>query len=141
MNEKLLQANEIREILRNTWPILNRPNRILIFDLVHESLTLELAKEYILTTHVEELKMIPNIMECEDFALILHAEIKKLHVAKGKYSLAFGRAVGNRFRGLPGKHQLNIFISDEKKIYFIEPQTDDIWEADSFYDDVFFVEL
>jgi hypothetical protein len=58
--------------------------------------------------------------DCDDFSYILFGD-----VTKWDSDLAFGIAWVLRDDGK--YHSLNVFIATDKKIYFVEPQTDDVF--------------
>ena len=66
--------------------------------------------------------------DCEDKSLILHSEIRKYQLENNlETSLAFGEAIIERTKPHREKHAINFFISDNNKIYLIEPSTLEIY--------------
>ncbi len=67
-------------------------------------------------------KYIADSNDCDDFALILLGD-----VTRWDSDLAFGMAFVVKEDG--DYHALNVLISTEKKVYLVEPQTDDVFEV------------
>lgn len=86
--------------------------------------------------------------ECESFSTMLQSkvldyqydeEIRESNHPVIKFDpWFFAIAIGLKFKGVDGNHNVNICIVDEG-IAFIEPQTDDIWLADSRQDYPYFI--
>lgn len=99
--------------------------------------TLVEVKEVIDLTHVERLKFMDAINDCDDFALQLHAAVN-LHRANAARDMtipsdehvpwAFGEAFGIMFQGEQYQHSCNI-VATINGTYLIEPQTDEVWLA------------
>ena len=90
------------------------------------------------------MQFIKNIQDCDDIALQLHAEIKRIRgyqvelqkISQDEwYPWAFGEVFATKWMGRVGNHNGNICVCVEG-IYLIEPQTDKIWEANPRNDEV-----
>ncbi len=91
-----------------------------------------------------------EIMDCDDYALILHAFViqkRYRQVERGKlkkpqwYPWAFGQAWGNKFQGNKVSHAVNIVITRDEKVLLIDTKRDRIWEADPDNDQITFVRM
>ena len=92
---------------------------------------------------INKLRFNGELMDCDDYALQLHAWIKMdriLHAPQEEFHWAFGEAFGNMFRRVEEIHTLNICVAIEG-VYLIEPQTYDIWKADPKEDNVFTIKM
>jgi hypothetical protein len=98
---------------------------------------------------VKDLPYVSNIGECEEFALYLHAAIKKeRHLnwenlpKEERYNWAFGEAIGFRFDLLGSQnHTMNIVITSDFEVRVIEPRNNGIQMADVDKFSAFFVKF
>jgi hypothetical protein len=98
---------------------------------------------------VDRMKFINSINDCDDFALQLHADIKRVRSFMAEYqqipqeewvSWAFGEVFGDKFRGMSMKHAANICATQEG-MFLIEPREDRIWLANSNNDNIYFIKM
>lgn len=68
--------------------------------------------------------------DCDDFALLFHAYIIEQNIKKDS-PLAIGQFLGSKVRGKKIYHAVNIAITSDKGVILIEPQTNEVWQADS----------
>lgn len=80
--------------------------------------------------------------DCDKFALICHAFFaeERMLSEEGDYGFAFGQAKMKKVQGYPAIHAINIFLT-ENNIYLIEPQTPEVWIADSKQDEAFLITM
>ena len=119
-----MTSRELRKRLYKKWPSL----RPWIFDRKYETISRLKLKQLLYENRIDKKKYVKDSFDCDDFALQLHAAIKR----KGNY--AFGEVHGT-FRGNSTYHAVNICIC-KHCIVLIEPQTDKIWtctEDDKVY--------
>ena len=72
---------------------------------------------------VSERKYVKERHDCDDFAYILQGDM-----TRWDSDLAFGIIHGRNANG--DSHAWNVCIGIDRKIYFIEPQTDEVWKPD-----------
>ena len=93
---------------------------------------------------------IDQLHDCDNFALELQADISRYRfiVAQNKaipplelLSWAFGTILCIRVKGREINHTLNICITSDAGIVFIEPQDFSMWKADRKKDQPYFVEM
>ena len=134
-----IKTKEIRKRLRDVWPKLRH---IWCDDPVYETVNTETVDTLLSDSSVERNSYIDMKSECEEFALFLMCDSKKANILdnSAKHSWAFGTARARKNRGMEFYHKLNIFLTDNK-IYLVEPQTDEYWEADPDNDDIYFVDF
>jgi len=70
---------------------------------------------------IKEVKLIKNFIFCDDFSYELMGD-----VSDWSSDLLFGMVWGNNANG--DAHAWNFFIDDKEKLWFVEPQTDQIFE-------------
>ena len=136
-----ISQKELRNELKVIWPAIGfmwvpdynlwKPSHQEMVDAIEKST-------------VNRAKFLDDINDCDDFALQLNADIKRLRAFDAEAGKvpndqwcpwAFGEVFGTMFKGWPGAHSANICVCREG-IYLIEPQTDDIWPADGPPDDI-----
>ena len=97
--------------------------------------TLAEFKKYLEKSKVIKMDFIDNLQDCDDFALQLHAECKRVRGVLAELGQipssewapwAVGECFGIKFNNVKGSHNLNIAVCEEG-IYLIEPQTKEIW--------------
>ena len=95
-------------------------------------------------------KFIDELWDCDDFALLLNAQIKVQRAEKARegqilqdewFPWAFGECWGTKFQGKKYKHAINICFTRDEGILLIEPQTDEIWKANPKRDQVYFIKI
>jgi hypothetical protein len=105
------------------------------------------VKEMIADSKITHMTYIANIQECEEFALQLHAEIKRkrgAQAADGKIpskewkSWAIGECFAIKVGNVRAAHNLNI-VACEEGVFLIEPQTKQISRMDPNKDTILLV--
>lgn len=128
----MITANQIRSMFEETWPDLKE---VWCFD---QNYYLPEAKEVaqaVKESRVNFEKKDGETFDCDDYALQLHAEIKRKRMG-----WAFGEAFGSRIRGWPSYHMLNICCT-VSGVLLIEPQTDQMWPPNPTADNILFVRM
>ena len=99
--------------------------------------TLDEVKEVIELTHIERLKFMDAINDCDDFALQLHAAVnlhraeqaRKMEIPSDQHiPWSFGEVFGIMFQGDQYQHTCCVAVT-QQGIYLVEPQTDEVWAA------------
>ena len=86
------------------------------------------AKEVIEESKLDRKKWAGRRFDCDDFAFVL-----KAHFAEASYAHSERRAAhcfGIIWGHTPDEHAINWVVTDEMKLYFVEPQTDDVCVPD-----------
>ena len=106
-------------------------------------------QDFVSQSKVSQGIFIDDLRDCDDFALQMHAEAKRvrgLMADAGKIpsaewkAWAFGECFGIKFKGQGGLHNLNIAACQEG-VFLIEPQTSEIWRTDPANDDVMLIRM
>ena len=142
-NGVILPEYKLRYKLADIWTDLN-PGKIYLADLLYVMPSEEEVRKllfdsqidsYVHTAHTISPKS--GILDCDDFALLLHAyvikrryeDFKKGRIPKDQlYPLAFGQIWYTDPK--IGYHAINICITHDKGVLLIEPQNDEVWKAD-----------
>lgn len=80
-------------------------------------------REFLLENPVSDRKYVKERHDCDDFAYLLQGDI-----TWWDSDLAFGIIHGRDADG--NSHAWNVAIGIDRKIYFIEPQDDNVWKVD-----------
>lgn len=116
---KVITAKETRKILRKQYPKLRHiwifSRKVVLCSDDNIDLLLKKIEAY-------KCKFKKKVFECEAFALVANAEVKKI-IAKldVPYPLTFGEAA--MVYPKRGIHNMNIFITEKYEIRLFEPQT------------------
>lgn len=103
-----------------------------ITDSSKEALSLNQFKQLVNLNFVSQRGYLPKIFDCEDFTITMLATVTECAP-----NLAFGMVHVER-HDLPmvgqfyQKHALNFFVTDQKQLYFFEPQTGQIFQNDNY---------
>lgn len=125
-------ATQIRAMLREIWPDLKE---IWCFDQNYQFPTGEDVARALKVSGVNFEKQEGEVFDCDDYALQLHAEIKRKRMG-----WAFGEAFGSKIRGWPRYHVLNICCT-MSGVLLIEPKTDEMWQPNPTADNLLFVRM
>lgn len=69
-------------------------------------------------------KYIPEVSDCDDYSLLLKAEfVVRQNMYRKESPYCFGEIWGE----FPNPHAINIFIDNNHQVWFVEPQTDEIF--------------
>ena len=117
---KTVTAKEAREILRGTWPGLKH---VWIFDQRLTLPTFQNVQEALSDVQGWPGRFYHELFDCDDYALVTHALVKGWVASRDNkpvYNWAFGEA---SFQDPElGVHNQNIFIAEDHKVWFYEPQ-------------------
>ena len=96
---------------------------------------------------VNHLRFNGELMDCDDYALLLNASIKRTRIdlgdslsADGSYHWSFGEAFGIKFNGLEEDHTLCVCVAEEG-VFLLEPQTYDYWSPRPGKDSVLIIKM
>jgi len=126
-----MKASEIKRILFKVFPKLEVP---WCRDSDYGLPTIQQVKDFLEENDVNQYHFKEETFDCDDFALQLHAEVKR------QYHWAFGECFGDKIKGVEKLHNLNFFIAaDDRQGYLVEPQTDEIWKAEIGRDNILII--
>jgi len=131
---------QIKNYIQKLWP---NCRNIWLSDLEYEFPTRDQLESVIARDHTERLDMRGYQFDCDDFALQLSAAVNLYHGQQDQRSEApwpFGQIMGRKFKGKKQSHTCNICVLEDG-VLLIEPQTDEIWEADPDDDDPYFIKV
>lgn len=141
-----ITSTEIRIKLKTLWPNLKY---VWLVDTEYWCPSKAKIRQLLIEDKTDLLNFIPGLQDCDDFALQLHAAIKRARVwevgankvpREEWLPYVFGEILGYEFRGMQYNHAINIVICKEG-VYLIEPQDDRMWEATSNNDRPYFVRM
>jgi hypothetical protein len=140
----IISAEAIREIVRSTCPSVQF---IWMQDGFYVQPKLSDALAAATASGIAHLRFNGELMDCDDYALLLNAYMKKRRIDLGdsipaseSFHWAFGEAFGNRFNGLDEEHTLNIMLAEDG-LLLLEPQTYVHWTPTQNKDSVLIVKM
>ena len=126
---KKITNRELRIILRSVWPDadIRIPDRSYILPTRHR------IWDELVSSFFEDYSYQAEILDCDDYALLLHAWIRQQQYREQwPNPLAFGEVWSKT-------HALNIVVLDDKTVHLVEPQTDAFITPDAH--DIVFVRM
>jgi len=116
------------------------------------------VESLVINTFFENYKYKVQVFDCDDFSLVVHAfvvqeryrQIEKREISKEEwFPWSFGQVWGTKFQGKTMKHAINIIMTSDNGIMFLEPQSSDrgvfdgvsLWKTDSLKDNIYFVRM
>jgi hypothetical protein len=142
----MLPEYKVRLKLIEIWPELNpklNSGRLNVADVLYVMPSEKEVKKMLFDSQIDSyvhtahtISPISGLLDCDDFALLLHAHVVKTRYNDFKagkipksqlYPLAFGQIwyIDPKI----GFHAINICITHDKGVLLIEPQNDKIWKA------------
>lgn len=124
--------NDVALTIKAVWPHLRD---IWLVDPAYWLPTPDELAEGLARTITHRQTYLPDIADCDDFALQLHAEISRMRAWSAKHReipreewlpWAFGQCLGVRFHGRNMNHAINICLTTDG-LRLIEPQNNNIW--------------
>jgi len=79
-------------------------------------------------------------LECEEYALLFHAEMIKQQVKLvSSLSWPVAEVIGTQFKdmGLVGSHVVNLMVT-KNRVLLVDTENKKVWDADPESDDIFF---
>ena len=139
MNEKLYIKNyELRGLINDQLAEkLGSSFQLYIADGEYYSPSLNDAERIIKQSKIDRYDWIRERFDCDDFALVLKSEfaLDAYRQTKRRAPYCFGIVWGM----LPGAHAINWMVNDDRKLRFIEPQTDGIFFPRANDKDIWFM--
>lgn len=124
-----ITVEEIRAQLNEIWPDLQQ---IWCFDQEYICPTLKELTPFVNDFRIDNIKA--ENPDCDDFALQLHAEVKRFA------NWSFGEVFANKVHSWSVLHNLNICVCQEG-IVLIDPKKKTIWQANSDNDNILWVRI
>ena len=148
----IIKRNDLIKKIHTVWPDLldamPKATNIAIPDNAYWLLKRKDVEWILSDTWINKYGYIAEGFDCDDSAMLFHAfciqeRYKRMQEAgkTGWLPFAIGQAWGTRFQGKETGHAINIAISSDEGIIFMEPQNDKTWVADSNRDHVHFLRL
>lgn len=124
-----ITSSEIRTILRETWPGIQF---IWLQDRTYIKPSIKEIESLLIASGVSKLRFNGELMDCDDYALLANAHVKRSRIDMGdslsaeeSFHYSFGEAFGDHIRGME-THTANICLAQEG-LFLIEPQTYEYW--------------
>ena len=127
----IITVQQIENMLTDIWPGLNQ---VWCFDQEYVYPTLEDIKQFVAKNSMDISDIKAENPDCDDFALQLHAKVKRFH------NWSFGEAFCNKVAGWSVLHNLNICVCQEG-VFLIDPKPNRIWQADTTNDNILWVRI
>jgi len=87
-------------------------------------------RDILVKASIVDEEFVKNKFDCDDFALILHANVKRQgRELDGNSNYAFGETFVSKRSGIKEPHNLNICLVVDDT-YLVEPQTNEFWKMD-----------
>lgn len=124
---KIIKGSELRAELRATFPGAFVPpiDKIYYCPSKHE------LWNGLISSYIDDYKYQAEIMDCDDYSIILKAWFtQEQYKRQWDHPWAFGVSVGTTAKG---GHSINVALTSDCGILFVEPQNDKIWSPDGLY--------
>jgi hypothetical protein len=115
-----ITSSEIVKLFDESNDPIIKVSDLYLTDRTFKLVDINYLKKYLKDNSVSEYKYVKEIHDCDDFSYILQGDI-----TRWDSDLAFGIIHGKTIDGY--SHAWNVCIGTDKKVWFIEPQTDEIW--------------
>ena len=136
----MISSRHIRSYLKGEWKWIRY---IFLTDKKYHEVPLAVLDDFLEQDKTNALTYKKAVGECEEFALVLHAEFRKyqwLNLGLD-HNYAFGECIATKLMGRSYVHSLNCCFGEDGKFYLIEPQTDDYWLSSRKHDELYFVKM
>ena len=137
-DKKFISAEALRTLIsRQLGRRLRRNFGLYIADGKYYCTPVSDAEEIIKNSSLDRQTWVREKFDCDDFAHVLKAHFAQAAYAEGERRAAhcFGVVWGK----LPGPHAINWMVNEDKKLRFIEPQTDEIFFPRKTDRDIYFM--
>lgn len=134
-------SKNLKKTIRELWNIRD----VWMTDRDFYLLSSEQLKEIAKINSVAHKKFIPKIRECEEFSINLLSKIRDYQavcyecssMGKAHSNWCVGLCIGTKYMGKKKNHTVIIAICTDG-VFFVDPQTDQMWKAKKGKDDIFF---
>lgn len=150
----IVKSKFLREEIIKVWPNL-KPQNIIPWDPVYWLISEETIGSLIEKSNVPEMDFIPNINDCDNFALQFQAEVRRKRYLAYKtaqeggevpeelrYPVAIAISHGTMWRGMSKNHVANLFVCQEG-VYLADttPMEKRYWKATAENDNILTVDF
>lgn len=144
-----LKANEVIKRITNIWGHLKQGGIALPDEKYWIPSTGDIQK-FLNESHYERLKWTKEMFDCDDFALLFHSFIVRKRYQmlqesklskKERLPWSIGQSWLTKVNGKNWNHAINIALTRDNDVIFIEPQSDEIWKADANKDHPVFIRM
>jgi len=139
-----ISAEDLRAKFKTTWPEIKF---VWMQDGFYMLPKIEELMQMVYLSQISKLKFNGELMDCDDYSLLLNASIKRQRIdisfdmpAEDSFHWAFGEAFGDKFNRVDETHTLCICAAQEG-IYLIEPQTYEYWITNPKNDNVLIIKM
>jgi hypothetical protein len=108
---------------------------------------IEELMQMVYISQISKLKFNGELMDCDDYSLLLNASIKRQRIdisfdmpAEDSFHWSFGEAFGDKFNRVEELHTICVCAAQEG-IYLIEPQTYEYWITNPKNDNVLIIKM
>lgn len=125
----IITASDKKETLKEN---ISGLSEIWLMDSIYDKLSLLNLKLVVKACSVKDFKFIPDVWDCDNYALQLHARVRQLQYdlikafpkPERRYPWSFCEGVG--LHNTQGIHAVNLALTSDAGIQYIEPQTNEI---------------
>lgn len=122
-----LTHEEVRAILKEALgSILNPQGLIILSDKGYTTIDAQSVSKVFSRSKLSSVSYRPEVHDCEDYAMTMLVEINNF--GYNNWKLKYGYAFGIVYGDFPTPHAINWFITPEKEVLFIEPQSGEIFK-------------
>lgn len=145
---ELISSDNLRKLFFDNFPLLDNNYQVRMSDLFYLLPTYDELKDAVDRHTSKDIRFMTHIGECEEYTCYLRSDIaKERHMDAGnniipkdkQYTWALGEADGllngQFYENEP--HTMNIAITDDRKIWYIENQTATIFKYDLNYFNIY----
>lgn len=144
-----LKARDIERRFGNIWSYLKEGGIALPDELYWIPSTKDI-RDFLNESHYERLKWTKEMFDCDDFALLFHSYVVRKRYQmlqesklskKERLPWSIGQSWLTKVRGKSWNHAINVALTRDNDVIFIEPQSDEIWKADPKKDHPVFIRM
>ena len=139
-----VSASSLRKEIRSIWPgvqFIWMPDKFYIKPKIEE------IKELLSLSEVAKMRFDGELVDCDDYSLLLNAFMKKYRIDHSEkltgfnsFHWSFGEAFGTKVNRVETHHTLNLCIAVEG-MFLVEPQTYEVREASNNNDSILIVKM
>ena len=126
LSEERITSTDLAALFGSTEEISINFGNLHITDRTMKLVDIDHLRGFLVVNPVSSREYVKERHDCDDFSMILNGD-----VTRWDSDLAFGIVHGRTPSG--GGHAWNVCIGTDRKIWFIEPQTDRVWKPVKFW--------
>lgn len=144
-----LSADEVIKRFINIWGYLDKGG-IALPDELYWIPSMRDIRKYLKESQYERMQWTKEMFDCDDFALLFHSYIVKKRYQmlqesklskKERLPWSIGQSWLTKVKGKRWNHAINIALTRDNDVIFIEPQNDSMWKAISDKDKPVFIRM